>query len=103
MTTPKLTTNMLDKYIEAHVGKQIDRYHLIGISIDDFLDFTVKTFQEKNIPFRDISKEDFELHKRYSLEMSVEGRFSFEHYVHQHESLELEQKWKELVMSVKRI
>lgn len=91
----------MNKYIEVTLGKQVDRYKLTDISVDDFIEiFLVKVGYKK---FIDITEEEYESKKRFEIEMNVEDRFNVEHYTLVHESRESRNEWNRLVRQMKRV
>ena len=90
----------MEKYIEINLGNQIDRYHLDGISVDDFIDNVIKSKGKVT----DITKEEYESKKAYEIEMDVEGErlFTLKHYVLKHESEEARKDWIEFVRELRK-
>ena len=89
----------MEKFIEIKMGKQVDRYHLINISVDEFIDVIILP-QRKNIgQISDITKEDFEKHynRKWSIDFNVDDRFECIHYVKEHINKRLEREWKKMI------
>lgn len=82
----------MEKYIEVKFGKQIDRYHLTNVSVDDFID----TFLGKKVKVKDITQEEFEQHynAKWSVCFNVDDRFECTHYIKEHVNKRHERKWK---------
>lgn len=92
----------MEKYIEIKIGKQVDRYHLINVSVDEFID-TMLTPQGKNVKqVIDITKEDFETHvnSKWHIDFNVEDKFEVRHYVKEHINKRLEREWNKLVQEI---
>lgn len=88
------------KFIEVHLGKQIDRYKLINIDVDSFID--VFLVQDGHKRIKDISKEEYDKDRRFQLEFNVEDKFEVEHYTYKHESRELRNEWNKMVRQLNR-
>jgi len=96
----------MEKYIEIHQldGKHKDRYHIEGITVDEFIDTMVKSKDGGINQLFDITKEEFESHinRKYSIELNVENRFSVTHYVSEHVNKRSERKWLQVVNEIKQ-
>ncbi len=90
----------MTKFIEVNLGKQIDRYKLINIDVDSFIDIFLVKDGHKRV--RDISEEEYEKDKKFVLEFNVEDSFEVEHYTYQHETRELRNEWNRLVRQINR-
>lgn len=90
----------MEKWIELELEKQVDRYHITGITVDEFIDILVKDQKGGIRKLRDITKSQFDSHpnKEYLLELDVEGKFQVEHYISKHESEESERLWNEFIL-----
>lgn len=84
----------MEKYIEVTLSKQVDRYHLKDMPVDDFLE-AFFLLQEKPLGVKDISKEEYESHpdRQFFLTFNIEDRYIVEHYTAVHESEEHRQNW----------
>lgn len=92
----------MTKYIQVTLqgGEHIDRYKLVGISIDDFIDTILKNDPRLVI---DISEEEYEKHKKFEINFNVEDKFEAQHYVFKHVSKELRNDWNKFVRQQRRI
>lgn len=90
----------MTKYVEIENGNQIDRYKYDGISIDEFIDIVIG---DKPKRVKDIPSEEFEKHKKFEIDLNVDGKFTVQHYIFKHESKEARNSWNRFVRQERRI
>lgn len=93
----------MDKYIEIKRGKQVDRYHLNGISVNEFIDAIIIPQGKNAKQIIDISKDDFETHhnSKWYIDFNVEDKFEVRHYVKEHKNEKSETAWKNFLSTLK--
>lgn len=91
----------IDKCVEVSFDDQIDRYRLIGIPVDNFIDTFLVELKDR-ITFKDISEQEYESEKFYELELDVEGQFKVTHYVKKHPNKECEREWIDFVRQIRK-
>ncbi len=71
-----------------------ERYMLIGVTIDDFIDTTLQN-RQKAAAMRDITEEEFNSHpnRDHSITFDVEGRFRAIFYYKEYSSEEERAEW----------
>lgn len=94
----------MNKYLQIELEDgQIDRYSIINISINDFIDYWIQPALIGKIPkWKEISKEIFETDKKFHIEFNIEDLFELHHYVYRHTSKENRNEWNKLVRQFNR-
>lgn len=91
----------MEKYIEVYnkTDGHTDRYHIIGATVDDFIEVFLYAVRDKKISVRDITKDEFDNHKnrRHSILFNIENRWEARHYTSDHTSKELEIEWNKAI------
>ena len=97
----RITTKDMDKYIEVNnrTDGTLDRYHIKGVDVDEFIDVFLVPVRDNNHTVIDITKEEFESHKnrKHSILFNVEDRWTARHYKFNHTSKYWERKWNRAI------
>jgi actin-related protein len=92
----------MTKFIEVSLegGAHIDRYKLVDISVDDFIDTMLKLDPSS---VKDITEEEYEKHRKFELDFNVEDRFECQHYIFKHVSREARNDWNRFIRQQRRM
>jgi hypothetical protein len=90
----------MEKYIETiNEHGCVDRYHIQGATVDDFIEVFLVALRDGKLKVRDITESEFEGHKnrKHSLIFNVENRWTARHYKPKHSSKYWERKWNRVI------
>ena len=93
---------MNEHYIEIHLQDQIDRYHILDISVDQFLD-TINPILKKGFKVNAITKHEFDKAKPKTLIiLNVEDDFEVHHYVFKHRNAKEKKEWNRFLKTLEQ-
>ncbi len=92
----------LEKFIEVSRGKQIDLYHLNGITVNHFIDHVYSSIKKSKMVLIDITKEEFfgHVNHQFKVDFNVDDEFTVAHYPRGFTSKKAEKKWKDLIKEI---